>query len=130
MKITKTKNATVQAIYIYILTIIAALVFSPLFSKLYNNLLNPPVVGYGFFWGKPEELIVGGIIFSYIFFLSFFIFIFMTNRKWLVWLIGIILPAIIILPQGKKYIYLFLTFTIIGAILGWVVILIYQKIKK
>ena len=123
------KKSLFLAIYIYLLSFFVALVFSPIFRFFYDKILNPPKVGYGLFFGRNEELIVGGIIFSYIFFLPFFTLIFQQKRQWLIWAIGIILPAVIIFSE-KNYILWFIIFTIAGGLIGWLINLAIKKFKK
>ena len=123
------KSVFLSAVYSYLLSILFALIFSPKFSFFYEKVLNPPKIGYGLFSGRNEELIVGGIIFSYIFFLPIFTLILMQKRQWLVWLIGIILTFIIVLSE-MNYIIWFFIFTIAGGLIGWLINLAIKKLKK
>src|SRR3989338_3522676 len=99
------KSVFLSAVYIYILSTLFAFIFSPVFKFFYDKVLNPPKVGYGLFSGRSEELIVGGIIFSYIFFLPIFTLVLMQKRQWLVWLVGIILTFIIVLSEMNYIIW-------------------------
>lgn len=123
------KSVFLSAVYVYLLSILIALIFSPVFKFFYDKFLNPPNAGYGLFFGRNEELVVGGIIFSYIFFLPFFILILIRRRQWLAWLIGIILPMIIVLSEGS-YIFWLIIFTLTGGLLGWLINLGVKKFKK
>ncbi|MEK7653043.1 MAG: hypothetical protein AAB358_00980 [Patescibacteria group bacterium] len=128
----KTKLSTgIKTVYVYLLAIFAAAVFSSPFRKIYDIfVLEKSNVGYGFFSGRNEELIVGGLIFSFLFFLALFVSIFIEEKKWLIWLIGIILPITIIIQQESDYILWSIIFTLAGFVLGWLIRFIYKKIKK
>lgn len=117
------------AIYVYLISVFVALIFSPVFKLFYDKILNPPKIGYGLFFGRNEELIVGGIIFSYTFFLPLITLVLTKKIQWLVWLIGIILPLIIVLSE-MNYIIWFVVFTVAGALTGWLINLTMKKWKK
>lgn len=123
------KSVILSAVFTYLLSIFVAFILSPVFKFFYDKVLNPPKVGYGLFFGRNEELIIGGIIFSYIFFLPIFTLVLMRKRQLLVWLIGIILPFVIILSE-KNYIIWFIIFTLAGGLAGWLINLAMRKLKK
>ncbi len=124
------KNSIIfKAFITYLVSIIVSAVFIPLFIKFYDSILDKSNVGYGLFFGRQEELIVGGYIFAYTLFLPLIIFIFVGRKKWLVWLIGIIFPAYIIFSEGKDILW-FVIFTIAGGVIGWLIKFGIKKFKK
>ncbi|MFA4833869.1 MAG: hypothetical protein WC619_03410 [Patescibacteria group bacterium] len=124
------KSILLIAIYSYLSSIIISLIFSPLFSFFYDKVLNPPKVGYGLFFGRNEELIIGGIIFSYLFFLPLFTFILAHKKQLLVWLIGASLPLTMALVGGSQHLLWFVIFTLAGGAIGWLIKLAMKKLKK
>jgi len=125
----KNKSIIFKAVTSYLVAIVFSAVFTPLFIKFYDSILDKSTAGYGLFFGRQEELIVGGYIFAYTFFLPLIIFIFVPKKQWLVWLIGIIFPAYIIFSEGKD-IFWFVIFTIAGGLIGWLIKLAIKKFQK
>lgn len=123
------KSLFLSAVYSYALSIFVALIASPLFRIFYDKALNPPKVSYDLFFGRSEELTVGGILFSYIFFLPFFTSILVSKRQWLVWLIGAILPVMIFFSEGKHLLW-FVIFTLAGGVIGWLIKMTIKKMKR
>ena len=123
------KSIFLLVVYSYLLSIFVSLIFSPLFSFFYDRVLKPPQVGYGLFFGRGEEIIIGGIIFSYIFFLPLFILILTSKKQWLSWLIGSILPSFIFFSE-KNYVIWFVIFTISGGLIGWLINITLKKLRK
>jgi len=124
------KSIFLMAIYSYFLSVVISLIFLPLFSFFYDKVLNPPKVGYGLFFGRNEELIIGGIIFSYIFFLPLSTFILVHRKQLLVWLIGILFPFTMVLASGSKHLLWFVIFTLVGGLIGWLIKLAMKKFRK
>lgn len=125
----KNNSIVFKAVISYLVTIVFSAVFTPLFIKFYDSILDKSNVGYGLFFGRQEELIVGGYIFAYTLFLPLIIFIFVSRKQWLAWLIGIIFPVYIIFSEGKDILW-FVIFTITGGIIGWLIKLAIKKFKK
>ncbi|MFA6393445.1 MAG: hypothetical protein WCW25_01025 [Patescibacteria group bacterium] len=123
------KSVLLSAIYSFIAAIISSFIFSPVFRIFYDKVLNPPLVGYGFSYGRNEELIIGGIIFAYLFFLPLFVMVFIPRKQWLVWLILIFIPFTMVLSGGGKHLLWFFIFTITGGISGWLIKMIIKRMK-
>jgi len=119
-----------KAVYSYVLSLLFSILLIPLFSEFYELIFTPPLVRYGWFYNRSQELVIGAIIFSYIFLLSLFIFLLIPRKKWLVWLIGIIIPFLFLLRAGWKEVLWLIILTIIGALIGWLIKYIYKKLKK
>ncbi len=125
----KNNSIISKAVISYLITITFSAIFTPLFMKFYDNILDKSTLGYGLFFGRREELIAGGLIFAYIFLLPLITFIFTNKRQWLIWLIGIIFPAYIIFSEGKHILW-FAIFTIAGGLIGWLIKFAIKKFKK
>ena len=123
------KSVFLIAVYTYLLSIFVAFITSHFFSFFYDKVLNPPKVGYGLFYGRGEELIIGGIIFSYIFFLPLFTMILASRKIWLIWFAGVIIPVAIFFSEGN-YLLWFVIFTIAGGLIGWLIKLAIKEFQK
>lgn len=119
-----------KVIYAYILSIIFSILLILLFSKFYDLVFNPALFRYGWFYDRNQELVIGGIIFSYVFLLPLFVFLLISRKKIVIWLIGIIIPFLFLLKAGLKEILWFIIFTILGAVIGWLIKYVYKKLKK
>ncbi|MDD4271459.1 MAG: hypothetical protein PHF50_01500 [Patescibacteria group bacterium] len=124
------KSVFLQVVYSFIAAVISSFIFSSLFKLFYDKILNPSNGGYGLFYGRGEELIVGAIIFAYLFFLPLFIMVFVSRKQWLSWLILIFVPFTMVLAEGSKHILWFFIFTLAGGLIGWLINLVIKKFKK
>lgn len=82
------------------------------------------------FYGRNEELVVGAIIFTYLFFLPLFISALVPKKQWLAWLILIFIPFTMVFKEGSKHLLWFVIFTLAGGLVGWLVKLIIKKLKN
>lgn len=119
-----------KAFYVYALTIILSLLLIPLSSEFYKLIFYQSAIGYGVLWNRDYDIIIGSIIFSIAFLLPLFIFLIIPRKKWLIWLIGAIIPFIILVTETGKDILWFAILTILGGLIGWLIKLVYTKIKK
>lgn len=117
-----------KSIASYLLSLFIAILFVPLFSEFYGQIFNPPIIGYGILGNVNEELMFSGFLFSYMFILPLVVNILVSKKMWLVWLVGI-LPFIIFI-RGLKEVLWFVIFTVLGALLGWLIKFLYKKFKK
>jgi len=124
------KPVFLTAVYSFVAALISSFIFLPAFRIFYDKVLNPPLVGYGFFYGRNEELIVGGIVLAYLFFLPLFIMIFVSRKQWLAWLALIFIPFTMVLVGGQKHLLWFFIFTVAGGLIGWLVEVTIKRLKK
>jgi len=124
------KSVFLAAVYALIATIVSSFIFSPLFNIFYDRILNSAKGGYGLFYGRSEELIIGSIIFAYLFFLPVFTLILVSKRQLLVWLIFIFVPFTMVFAEGTKHLFWFVIFTIAGGLIGWLINLAIKKFKN
>lgn len=127
----KNYNFYKNVIKIYFLSLLMAIVFSPLFGKLYILIFKPLMTGGLEGLGNLKGLFyIQSAIFSLSFFIPLFIIIFLKQKKLLFWLIGIFIPFTMVLVGGKKHILWFIIFTITGVVLGWLAKWGVMKFKK
>jgi hypothetical protein len=106
-----------QAVRVYLLSILISIIFSPLFDKLYIILLKPIMVGGDLFFSTPDwlETLINGMLFGFYFFLPFFVFWFIKNKQWQVWIIGAAFPFLLALVGGLKDMF----WAIVLSAVGW-----------
>lgn len=125
------KSVFLSTIYVYLSTILLALVFMKVFREFYVWQFNPPKFSSIFsLWSNNFELNFTGFIYALIFFLPLSIFILMERKKLLIWLIGIFVPFLLIIAGGSKEIIWFIIFTLIGGLIGWLINIGIKKLKK
>ena len=125
------KSVFLTAVYTYLATSLLALIFMKVFREFYVWQFNPPKFNSIFsLWSNNSELNFSGFIYSFIFFLSLVIFIFVKRKKILVWLIGIFVPFLLIIAGGRKEMLWFLIFTLAGGLIGWLIKLTIRKFKN
>lgn len=124
----KEYSLLVQAIIVYLLSVIMSLLLIPVFSKLYLWAYKPSLILSGFFIvGEPKlEIYLGGIFAGYLLFLSFFTFLLIKKKQWLIFLIGAIVILLTSLNNGVRYI--FWDFILVAA--GWLLAQGILLIKK
>ena len=122
----------IQAVVIYIFSILVSLLFSPLFDKIYILILRPVEFGGDLYFPAPDwfEILLNGGLFAFYLFLPLFIFWLIEKRQWLIWFIGAIIPLSIALVGGLKDIICALVLTVIGYLLAQGILLIKKKMKK
>lgn len=125
------KSIFLTAVYSFIAAVISSFVFSPVFSKLYLFIFKPALTGGLAGLDNLAELgFIQNSIFAYLFFLPLFILIFVSKKRWLVWLILIFIPFTIVLVNGSKPLLWFTIFTLAGGLVGWLINLAVKKWKK
>ena len=125
------KSTFLQAVYSYLATFLLAVIFAKLFREFYIWQFNPPMFRSIFsVWSKNFELNFSGFIYAVIFFMPLIVFLFLTKKKWLIWLIGVLFPLLLIIPGGNKDLLWFVIFTIMGGLIGWLIKLAIKKFKK
>ena len=130
MKKYKELSITSQAIILYLLCILVSFILSPLFRDLYIKLFKPDLIGGGFFIVDPKiEVAIGGFYVVYLLLLSFFNFLLIKNKKWIIFGIGIIIPALVAMTNGYRYIFWALVLSAAGWGLAQAVLLIKSKKK-
>ena len=126
------KSVFLSAVYSFIAAIIASVIFSPLFERIYNTYIFKPSLTGGL--GGTDQLrgpvIIQNSIFAYLFFLPLFILLFVPKKQWLAWLILIFIPFTMVLVGGSKHLLWFLIFTLAGGLIGWLINLALKKLKK
>lgn len=125
------KSLSVQALIIYLSAVIFAILFYPLFNRIYFTVVQssniPGLFGWGDWWVFS---LFQGALFAWPFFIALFTISLARKKVWLVWLIGAA-PLFLIFYLGEaKQSWWFLIFTICGLTLGWLIKFIYLKIKK
>jgi hypothetical protein len=125
------KSVFLSTVYVYLSTILLALVFMKVFREFYVWQFNPPKFSSIFsLWSNNFELNFTGFIYALIFFLPLSIFILMERKKLLIWLLGIFIPFLLIIAGGSKEIIWFLIFTVTGGLIGWLINIGIKKLKK
>lgn len=118
-------------IYSYVATILMSILLSPIFGKLYIYVFKPirtgGLSGYG---SALAPFLLQSAIFAIPLLLPIFIFVFVSRKRIVFWLIGIIVPFTMFLSGGKKHMLWFAIFTIVGGLIGWLISLMIKKLKK
>ena len=120
-----------NVIKIYFLSLLTAVIFSPLFGKIYIWAFKPLMTGGLEGLGDSMVLFyIQSAIFSLAFFIPLYT-VFLINKKLLlVWLIGIIVPFAMAFVGGNKHLLWFVIFTVAGGIIGWLIKFSIKKFKK
>jgi len=128
MKKFKELRLTYQAVRIYILSLVIAIIFYYPFDKLYIIIFKPIIIGESLFLPIPNLIatIINGTLFAFYLFFPFFTFWLITKKQWLIWGIGIILPILIALTAGTKDFF----WAILLSFIGWFLAQIILRIRK
>ncbi len=106
-----------QALLVYLLSFSISLIFFYPFDRLYSWILKPAMFGGLFFPNAGLFInILNGTLFAYYFFLPLFIFSFIRNKQWIIWLIGAAIPLLIALTGGVKDLF----WAVVLSAAGWV----------
>ncbi|MFA6106612.1 MAG: hypothetical protein WC745_02955 [Patescibacteria group bacterium] len=81
-------------------------------------------------WSYGFDIKLNSFIFAYSFFLPLFITIFVSKRQWLAWLILIFIPFTMVLVGGQKHLLWFFIFTVAGGLIGWLIKMMIEKLRK
>lgn len=122
------KNAFIQIMIVYLLSIIISLLLYFPFDKLYVLLIKPiRHTGGGLFLpiSNVAGEIINGSLFAFYFVLSFIVIIMNIRHKYLAWAIGMIAPlSVAIVAGGKDFFY-----AIIMIFFGWFLAELILKLK-
>lgn len=119
-----------KAILIYIGSIVLDLIVSSPLRKLYRYIEGPyhsDNIGVIFYEGADTFL--GGFVWGYVFFIGLLVGLFISRKNWVVWLIGFILIGWISFWELQYFLYS-LAFSLLGFLLGKLILEIYKKVKK
>ncbi|HOY56408.1 MAG TPA: hypothetical protein PLH37_03245 [bacterium] len=129
-KFKKPLPIVLQAIVIYVSSLILSLIFSGLIGKLYRYVVGSYIGDTMFIiGGEGFNNFLGGSIWGYLFFIGLFIGIFIGRKFWLIWLVGFVLLGWLSLWSLKIFI-ISIGISILGFLLGKLILLVYKKIKK
>lgn len=125
------KSVFLSAVYFYLATLLSALIFMKVFREFYIWQFNPPRFNSIFsLWSNNFELNFTGFVYAFIFFLPLVIFIFAERKRILIWLVGAVVPFLLIIAGYRKEILWFAIFTFAGGLAGWLINLAVKKFKK
>jgi hypothetical protein len=130
-----TNNKRSKKIVNLLLSFSGAIVFSLMFLFVFNNFyvsqFNPVMFNSMFsLWSYGFDIKLNSFIFAYSFFLPLFITIFVSKRQWLAWLILIFIPFTMVLVGGQKHLLWFFIFTVAGGLIGWLIKMMIEKLRK
>lgn len=123
-----------KAILIYISSVILGLIVNGPLGKLYRYLEGPyHGVNVGVIFDEEVSNFLGGSIFGYFLFLGLLVGLFVSSFKktFIVWIIGIAYFIFAVILSGSwNYFAYCVTFSILGFLLGKLILEIYKKAKK
>jgi len=122
-------NLIIQALVVYLISLLCSIIVSPLFGKLYIAIFNPRLTGGLFPSPDDPGALFDGAFFAFFLFLPFFVFWLTTKKQCLIWLIGAIIPLSMVLVGGTKDFVWALILTIVGYLLAKGILLIKEKRK-
>jgi hypothetical protein len=120
-----------QVFWVYCISIIISLAFSPAFFKLYIWSFNPPRQGSGLFY-VPDFFGIAftGGIFALYFFLPIISFLLLQKRQHVIWFTGIIIPLLVFILGGRKYVLWAIILSFLGYLLAQIILLATKKLVK
>ncbi len=119
-----------KAILIYIGSVVLGLIVGSPLGKLYRYIEGPyrsDNIGVIFYEGADTFL--GGFVWGYVFFIGLLVGLFISKKNWVAWLIGFILIGWISFWELQYFLYS-LAFSLLGFLLGKLILEIYKKAKK
>jgi hypothetical protein len=117
----------IDKFFIFLFSLIPILLFTPLFRVLYKFLRHGNVYG-GFGVLSIDESWTEGLLISFLFFLTLFLFIFEIKKKYLI--IGIILGIFLLeglIIRNLEYFLWYISFSVIAFILAKIFLFIKNK---
>lgn len=122
-----------KALIVYFLSIITSLILYFPFSNLYSFLFHPIKSGGGIFLpiSSSFDSSLSGAIIGYVFFVSFYVFCFFSEKKYTIWIIGSSIPFALFLLGGGLIIFVkIFIISLTGGLIGWLINLAIKKLKK
>ncbi len=114
-------------ILVVFLSSVAAIVFAGnLYQSIFSPVYNSGLLTLG---GEGLDTFLGGFLLSYALLLPLLSFLIISSKKWICWLIFII-PFLFFFLTDSKWFSCFIILTILGGLIGWLIKLVYTKIKK